>query len=103
VPLPASPPADDYQQHTLTSLLQAQRARVLAAEQPLREATEVILEASDRQIDHLIQHTSFLGKYLFVVSAVIINTDRGFTSFQELRRFQCLDINTKEVLEKLTF
>jgi hypothetical protein len=103
VPQPATPPADNYQQHTLTGLLHAQRERVLGAEYPLREATEVILEASDRQINHLIQHTDFLGKYLFVVSAVIVNTDRDFTSFQELRRFQQLDVRTKEVLADLTF
>lgn len=103
VPLPATPPADNYQQHTLTSLLHAQRDRVLGAAQPLREATEIILEASGKQIDHLIQNTSFLGKYLFVVSAVIVNTDRDFTSFQELRRFQRLDVDTKEVLEELSF
>ncbi|WP_426061829.1 hypothetical protein [Hymenobacter sp. B1770] len=103
VPLPATSPSDNYQQHTLTKLLYAQRERVLAAKQPLREATEVILEASDKQIDHLIQHTSFMGKYLFVISAIIVNTDREFPSFQELRRFQRLDINTKEVLEELLF
>jgi hypothetical protein len=99
----ATPPADDYQQHTLTSLLHAQRERILAAEQPLREATEVIFEASSRQIDHLINHTEFLGRYLFVVGAIIINGDREYGSFQELRRFDRLDLQTKEVLESFTF
>ena len=103
VELPATPPDDNYQQYSLTRILQAQRERILAADHPLQEATEVILEASTERINHLIRSTSFSGKYLFVVSAVIINGDREFGSHQELRRFERLDMETKEVLATHTF
>jgi hypothetical protein len=101
--LPATAPDDNYQQYSLTRILQAQRERILAAEYPLQEATEVILEASDERINHLIRNTSFSGKYLFVISAVIINGDRDFGSHQELRRFERLDLETKEILATHTF
>ena len=103
VELPAIPPDDNYQQYSLTRILQAQRERILAADYPLQEATEVILEASTERINHMIRSTSFSGKYLFVVSAVIINGDREFGSHQELRRFERLDVETKEVLATHTF
>ncbi|WP_201981913.1 hypothetical protein [Hymenobacter rubidus] len=103
VELPASPPDDNYQQYSLVRILQAQRERILAAKYPLQEATEVILEASSERIDHMIRNTSFTGKYIFVVSAVIINGDRDFGSHQELRRFERLDLETKEVVATHTF
>ncbi|MCF0040914.1 hypothetical protein [Dyadobacter fanqingshengii] len=88
-------PADDYQQHTLQEFLYNRKDRVLSAEYPIKEATEVILEQSGMLIDRLIQQTGFTGKYLFVVGAVIINTDWQYGSFLEMRRFEEWDIQTK--------
>ena len=90
-----SKPADDYQQHCLQEFLLNQKERVISSESPIKEATEVILEESGLMIDRLVQQTGFTGKYLFIVGAVIINTDWHFGSFLEMRRFEEWDIQTK--------
>jgi hypothetical protein len=85
-------PEDDYQQHSLQEFLLAEKERVLNAAYPIKTATEVIFEKSGEMIDRMIRKTNFTGKYLFVIGAIIINTDWQFGSFLELRRFEEWDI-----------
>lgn len=93
----------DFQQETLQQFLLAEQERILAAEYPLQETTSVIYEASERCIDELIKKTSFLGRYIIVMGAIIINADHQFGSFLQLRRFEVLDVKTKEKLYELSF
>ena len=88
-------PADDYQQHTLQEFLYHKKERILSAEYPIKEATDVIFEQSGLLIDRLVRQTGFTGKYLFIVGAVIINTDWEYGSFLEMRRFEEWDIQAK--------
>jgi hypothetical protein len=100
---PGEKPEDDYQQHALQEFLLEEKERILSSEYPVKEATEVIFENSGRMIDHLVEQTSFAGKYLFVIGAIIINTDRENGSFVELRRFEEWDIKTRKKLKDLYF
>lgn len=100
----AGPKSDlDFQQETLQQVLLAQRDRVLNAEIPLKEATEVIYEASENRIEELIAKTSFIGRYVIVMGAIIINTHHHYGSFLELRRFEVWDTHTKEMVATLSF
>ncbi len=100
---PNAKPADDYQQHCLQEFLYDQKERILSAENQVKEATEVIFERSGATIDHLIEKTHFAGKYLFVIGAIIINTDKENGSFLELRRFQEWDITTRKKTKEIHF
>lgn len=93
----------DYQQQTIEQLLYAQQERILGAEFPLREATEVIYEASETRIDELVAQTSFLGKYTLVMGAILINTDRETGSFLQLRRYCIFDTKTHQKIGELSF
>nr|WP_295931646.1 hypothetical protein [uncultured Dyadobacter sp.] len=86
--IPGEKPEDDYQQHTLQSFLHQEKDRILNAAHPIKEATEVIFEQSGKLIDRLIPQTAFTGKHVFVVGAIIVNTDWQYGSFLELRRFE---------------
>ncbi|CAG4998537.1 hypothetical protein DYBT9275_02019 [Dyadobacter sp. CECT 9275] len=100
---PGQKPFDDYQQHALQEFLYNEKERVLTAESPIKEATEIIFEQSGKMIDNLIQKTSFTGRYLFVIGAIIINTDWRHGSFLELRRFEEWDIVSKKKIKDLYF
>ena len=101
--VPGEKPADDYQQHCLQEFLFQEKERVLSSETPIKEATEVIFENSGELISRLIKKTSFSGKYIFVVGAIIINTDWQYGSFLELRRFEEWDIQTGEKIRDVIF
>lgn len=100
---PEDSPFDDFQQHSLQRFLFNEKQRVLSADSPLKETTEVIFEQSGKMIDQLLQKSTFLGKHLFVIGAIIINTDWHYGSFIELRRFEEWDIQTKKKVKDLYF
>jgi len=101
--VPGAKPADDYQQHSLQEFLYEKKERILSSENQVKEATEVIFENSGAMIDHMVKSTHFSGKYLFVIGAIIINTDPENGSFLELRRFEEWDITTREKIKDLYF
>jgi hypothetical protein len=93
----------DYQQQTLESIIWKAKERIESAEDSVIEATDVILEESGKMIDQMIAKTEFMGKYLFVVGAVVINGDWTMGSFLELRRFDYLDPRTKKIIKSFNF
>ena len=60
----------DHQMNTLEQILFKQRARILAAELPLKEATEVIYEAIDQRIEELVALTKYSCKYVILFGAI---------------------------------
>ena len=100
---PGQKPADDYQQHSLQEFLFNQKDRVLNATDSVKEATDIIYEESGKMIDHMIESTDFTGKYIFVVGAVIVNTDWQYGSFITLRRFEEWDIVSRKKIKDLYF
>lgn len=86
----------DYQMNTIEQILLAQEERILGATIPIQEATEVIYEAIDQQIDLLIEKTDYPCEHLFQIGAVFINGDRDMGAFCSYKRFEYLNLTTNQ-------
>jgi Limiting CO2-inducible proteins B/C beta carbonyic anhydrases len=86
----------DYQMNTIEQIIFNKKERVLNAKSPLFEATEVIYEAIDKRINELVDKTNYNCKYVILVGAILINSDSDMGSFTETRRFDVIDLATKE-------
>ena len=86
----------DYQMNVLEQLLLAQRDRILSANEPLYEATEVIYEAIDTRINELVEKTNYNCRYVLLTGAILINSDSDIGSFNEIRRFDVIDLKEKK-------
>lgn len=86
----------DYQMNTIEQILFKQKDRVLKAESPLYEATEVIYEAIDQRINELVEQTNYNCRYVILMGAILINSDQDMGSFISEKRFELLDLKTKE-------
>ncbi len=84
----------DYQMNTIEQILYHEKERVLNAQTPLFEATEVIYEAIDKRINELVDKTKYNCKYVILAGAVLINSDSDMGSFTQLRRFDVIDLAT---------
>lgn len=86
----------DYQMNTIEQILFTQKERILKAKTPLFEATEVIYDAIDERINTLVEKTHYNCKYVILVGAVLINSDSDMGSFTATKRFDVINIATKE-------
>ncbi|MBL7878811.1 MAG: hypothetical protein JNN23_02945 [Chryseobacterium gambrini] len=93
----------DYQMNTIEQILFNEKERVLHAETPLFEATEVIYEAIDQRINELVDKTNYNCKYVILVGAILINSDSDMGSFTEVRRFDVIDLNKKTRQSKIDY
>lgn len=84
----------DYQMNTIEQILYAQKDRIMNAEIPLHEATEVIYEAIDNRIQELVAATKYNCKYVILVGAILINSDSDMGSFSSAKRFDIIDLKT---------
>ncbi len=85
----------DYQMNTIEQILFKQKKRILAAENNLFEATEVIYEAIDERINELVEKTNYNCKYVILIGAVLINSDSDMGSFTSTKRFDVLELSNK--------
>lgn len=93
----------DYQMNTIEQILLKEKDRVVNAEIPLFEATEVIYEAIDKRINELVENTNYNCKYVILMGAVLINSDTDMGSFTHNKRFDVIDLATNKresLLEK---
>ena len=86
----------DYQMNTIEQIIYRQKERILAADIPLYEATEVIYEAIDQRILELVSATKYNCKYVILMGAILINSDSDVGSFTSTRRFDLIDLATGE-------
>lgn len=86
----------DYQMNTIEQILLEQKNRVLTASSPLFEATEVIYEAIDQRINELVELTNYNCKYVILLGSILINSDSDMGSFTQIRRFDVINLITKE-------
>lgn len=88
----------DYQMNTIEQILYHEKERVLNAQTPMFEATEVIYEAIDKRINELVDKTKYNCKYVILAGAVLINSDSDMGSFTQIRRFDVIDLadNTRK-------
>ena len=87
----------DQQQGTIEQFLLSERTRVLAAADPLKEATEVVYEAIAARIDLLVARTKFPCRYVVSLGGILINGDDDMGSFGEMRRSTVTDLTTGAV------
>lgn len=86
----------DYQMNTLEQILLKEKERIITAEIPLMEATEVIYEAIDNRINELIDLTKYNCKYILLMGTIHINSDTDMGSFTAVKRFDLIDLSTNE-------
>ena len=86
----------DYQMNTIEQILFKEKERILIANIPLKEATEVIYEAIDKRIEELVSGTKYNCKYLILFGAIHINSDTDIGSFNETRKFDVINLKTGE-------
>lgn len=91
----------DHQMNTLEQIVYAQRDRILGAELPLKEATEVIYEAIDQRIEELVALTKYACKYVILFGAIHINSDTDMGSYTSPKRFTVLDLATGQREERV--
>lgn len=84
----------DYQMNTIEQILLKQKNRIINAETPLYEATEVIYEAIDDRINELVRKTTYNCKYVILIGAILINSDSDMGSFTHPKRFDIIELQT---------
>lgn len=77
----------DYQMNIIEQMLLKQKDRILSADIPIYEATEVIYEAIDGRIQELVKATRYNCRYIILMGAVMINSDTDMGSFSSAKRF----------------
>jgi hypothetical protein len=86
----------DYQMNTLEQILLKEEKRIMSSAIPLKEATEIIYEAIDIRINELIALSEFNCKYILLMGTIHINSDTDMGSFSSVKRFDLIDLNSKE-------
>jgi hypothetical protein len=86
----------DYQMNTIEQIFLKQKDRIINAPTPLFEATEVMYEAIDKRIGELIEKTNYKCKYVILMGAVLINSDTDMGSYTSTKRFDVINLETKE-------
>lgn len=86
----------DFQMNTIEQILLKQKERILKATNPLLEATEVIYEAIDNRIQELVDKTTYNCRYVILMGAILINSDSDMGSFTSTKRFDVINLSTKE-------
>ena len=82
----------DYQMNTIEHILLKQKDRILNAEMPIFEATEVIYEAIDERVLELVAATNYNCKYVILMGGVMINSDSDVGSFSSAKRFDVINL-----------
>lgn len=93
----------DYQMNTIEQILIQSKDRIISAEIPLYEATEVIYEAIDKRINELVEKTNYRCRYVILMGATLINSDSDIGSFTSAKRFDVIDLHTQERKSMLNY
>lgn len=86
----------DYQMNTIEQIFLRDEQRIKAAPNQIFEATEVMYEAINDRIEVLVSKTNYPCKYVILIGAVFINGDKEMGSFCSYKRFDCINLATKE-------
>ena len=84
----------DYQMNTIEQLFHRNKNRILVAQSPIHEATEVMYEAIDQRIAELVEKTAYPCKYVILIGGIYINGDTDMGSFCAFKRFDVIDRTT---------
>lgn len=93
----------DYQQNNIEQIFHRQRDRIRQAANPMMEATEVMYEAITERINLLAEKTSYPCRRLIIMGGILINGDFDMGSFSSCKRFDAIDLETRETRNLLAF
>ncbi len=88
---------EDYQQQVIEQILLKEEKRIKASDQQIMEATEVIYEEIDQQIDRLISAADFNCSTLIKAGGIFINSDREMQAYWAERRFEIVDLESEQI------
>jgi len=86
----------DYQMNTIEQIFLNEERRIKNAPNQIFEATEVMYEAINKRINVLVSKTNYPCKYVVLIGAVFINGDKDMGSFCSYKRFEYINLQTKE-------
>lgn len=86
----------DLQMNTIEQIFLHNKYRITTAKNQVFEATEVMYEAIDQRIEVLVKETSYPCKYVILAGAVFINGDKDMGSFCQYKKFDYINLETKE-------
>ncbi|MFD1628289.1 hypothetical protein [Pseudopedobacter beijingensis] len=88
----------DYQQTLLERSVMPFKQRILEAEQPEKEITEVTYNNINYRVHELVKicKTEFNCERVFLLGGVIINTSPEFSDYVDVRTFEVLDLKNIE-------
>ncbi|MFX1705483.1 hypothetical protein PV783_16070 [Chitinophaga sp. CC14] len=86
----------DFQMNTIEQIFLHNKYRITSAKNQVFEATEVMYEAIDRRMEVLVKETSYPCKYVMLAGAIFINGDKEMGSFCQYKRFDYINLETKE-------
>lgn len=86
----------DYQMNTIEQIFLKQADRIKMASNQIFEATEVMYEAINERIEILVSKASYPCKYVILIGAIFINGDKEMGSFCSYKRFDYINLSTKE-------
>ncbi|WP_265131072.1 hypothetical protein [Chryseobacterium oranimense] len=93
----------DFQMNTIEQIFLHHKNRILGAESPIFEATEVMYEAIDERIEVLVKATAYPCKNVILMGSIFINGDRDMGSFCQCKKFDNINLETgkrESLLEK---
>lgn len=91
----------DYQMNTIEQIFLKSERRIKEASNSLFEATEVMYEAIDERIHLLVEKTQYPCKYVLLIGSILINGDHDMGSFCSYKRFDFIDLATKQTTNLL--
>lgn len=86
----------DYQMNTIEQIVLADKDKILTAQTPLFEATNSIYNAIEKRMNELVEKTNFNCRYVVLMGGILINSDTDMGSFTATKRFEVIDLSTKE-------
>lgn len=86
----------DYQFNVIEQILLSQRDRIRNALFPMYEATDVVYETIDKEMESLVKNTIFSCKTILLLGGIFINGDNEMGSFIEIKRFEKINVATAQ-------
>ncbi len=86
----------DFQMNTIEQIFLHHKERILAAQNQIFEATQVMYEAIDDRIEVLVKQTHYPCKYVILVGAIFINGDKEMGSFCQYKKFDYINLESGE-------
>lgn len=94
----------DYQQNIMEQIFLKHGKKIISAENPILESTNVLYGAIHKRIHELISKTDYTCKNIILTGGILINSDFDTRSYFECRDFEIVDSGTfraKNLLAKI--